>query len=210
MSLAALVMAGGRASRMGTKVEKSLLVVSGKSMLRLVIEVLTQTSVDRIVVASSINTPATSIEARRMGVEVLVTPGDGFEEDMRFAIRQLSLGDVLVVSADLPFITAEIVERAVEQYRSSGKPALAVMAKPKAYEEIGSKPQYLFKVDGQDFVPVGINIVDGKRIDQGELDQTIFVIDSGDVVLNVNTLEELDLARRKFSDTRGSGTRQDG
>jgi len=205
MSLTALVMAGGRASRMGGKVEKPLLEVSDKSMLQLVIEVLKQTSVDRIVVAPSNHTPATSIEARRMGVEVLVTPGDGFEEDMRFAIRQLSLGDVLVVSADLPFITADIVERAVQKYRSSGKPALAVMAKPEVYEEIGSKPQYLFKVDGQDFVPVGINMVDGKRIDEGELDQTILVIDSGDVVLNVNTLMELDLARKKFPNVKGNG-----
>ena len=192
---------------MGAKVEKPLLEVSGKSMLQLVIEVLKQTSVDRIVVASSTNTPATTIEARRQRVEVLVTPGDGFEEDMRFAIRQLSLGDVLVVSADLPFITADIVERVVQKYRSSGKPALAVMAKPEVYEEIGSKPQYLFNVDGQDFVPVGINMVDGKRIDEGELDQTIFVIDSGDAVLNVNTSTELDLARKKFSDKRGMGAR---
>jgi adenosylcobinamide-phosphate guanylyltransferase len=192
---------------MGAKVEKPLLEVSGKSMLQLVIELLKQTSVDRIVVASSTNTPATTIEARRMGVEVLVTPGDGFEEDMRFAIRRLSLEDVLVVSADLPFITADIVERAVQKYRSSGKPALAVMAKPEVYEEIGSKPQYLFKVDGQDFVPVGINMVDGKRIDEGELDQTILEIDSGDVVLNVNTLMELDLARKKFSDVRGTGAK---
>lgn len=192
---------------MGTKVEKSLLEVSGKSMLQRVIEVLKQTSVDRIVVASSTNTPSTSIEARLMGVEVLITPGDGFEEDMRFAIRQLSLGDVLVVSADLPFITADIVERTVQKYRSSGKPALAVMTKPEVYEEIGSKPQYLFKVDGQDFVPVGINMIDGKRIDQGELDQTIFLIDSGDIALNVNTLAELDFARKKFSDVRRDSER---
>jgi adenosylcobinamide-phosphate guanylyltransferase len=192
---------------MGAIVEKPLLEVSDKSMLQLVIEVLKQTSADRIVVASSAHTPATSIEGRRMGVEVLVTPGNGFEEDMRYAIRQLSLGDVLVVSADLPFITPDIVERAVQKYRSSGKPALAVMAKPEVYEELGSKPQYLFKVDGQDFVPVGINMVDGKRIDEGELDQTIFVIDSGDVVLNVNTLMELDLARKKFAEMRGNGAR---
>jgi adenosylcobinamide-phosphate guanylyltransferase len=192
---------------MGTKVEKPLLEISGKSMLQLVIEMLKQTSVERIVVASSTHTPATSIEARRMGVEVLVTPGDGFEEDMRFAIRRLSLGDVLVVSADLPFMTADIVERAVQKYRSSGKPALAVMAKPELYEEIGCKPQYLFKVDGQNFVPVGINIIDGKRIDEGELDQTIFIIDSGNVILNVNTLTELDLARKKISNIRSNEAR---
>lgn len=188
---------------MGTNVEKPLLEVSGKPMLQLVIEVLKQTSVDRIVVATSANTPSTSIEARRMGVEVLVTPGDGFHEDMRFAIRRLSLGDVLVVSADLPFITVDVVEQAVRKYRSSGKPALAVITKPEVYEKTGFKPQSLFKVDGQDMVPVGINIVDGKCIGQGELDQTVFVIDSGDVILNVNTLMELDLARKKFSDVRG-------
>ncbi len=204
--MTALVMAGGRASRMGSKVEKPLLEVSGKSMLQIVIQVLKQTSVDRIVVASSTKTPSTSIEARRLGVEVLVTPGDGFEEDMHFAIRQLSLGDVLVVSSDLPFITVDIVERVVQKYRSSGKPALAVMAKPEVYDEIGSKPQYLFKVDGQDFVPVGINLINGRRIDEGELDQTIFVIDSGDVVLNVNTSSELDLARKRFSDKRGTNS----
>ena len=79
------------------------------------------------------------------------------------------------------------------------------MAKPEVYEEIGSKPQYLFKVDGQDFVPVGINMVDGKRINEGELDQTTLVIDSGDVVLNVNTLMELDLARKKFPNVKGNG-----
>ena len=192
---------------MGSKVEKPLLQVSGKSMLQIVIQVLKQTSVDRIVVASSTNTPSTSVEARRLGVDVLVTPGDGFEEDMRFAIRQLSLEDVLVVSSDLPFITADIVERALQKYHSSGKPALAVMAKPELYEKIGSKPQYLFKVDGQDFVPVGINLINGRCIDEGELDQTIFVIDSGDAVLNVNTSSELDLARKRFSDKRGNSAR---
>jgi len=207
VGVTALVMAGGRASRMGAKVEKPLLEVSDKSMLQLVIEALKQTSVNRIVVASTPNTPATSNEARGMGVEVLITPGAGFEEDMRFAIRQLSLGDVLVVSADLPFITADIVEQVVQEYYSSGKPALAVMAKPELYEAIGSKPQYLFKVDGQDFVPVGINMVDGRHIDQGELDQTIFVIDSRDIILNVNTVTELNLARKRASDMGENGAR---
>ena len=78
------------------------------------------------------------------------------------------------------------------------------MAKPEVYEKIGSKPQYLFQVDGQNLVPVGINIIDGKCIGQGELDQTVLVIDSGDAILNVNTLMELDLARTKFSDKRES------
>jgi adenosylcobinamide-phosphate guanylyltransferase len=189
---------------MGLGLEKPLLRVSGKSMLQRVIDVLKRSStVDRIVVASSINTPRTTVEAKKLGAETIVTPGNGFEEDMRFAIRQLSLGDVLVVSADLPFITVSIVEQAVQKYRSSGKPALAVMVSPEAYEKLDSKPQYLFKVDGQDLAPVGINIIDGRRIDEGELEQTGFVIDSGDVALNVNTLKDLELARKKLDNMKG-------
>jgi GTP:adenosylcobinamide-phosphate guanylyltransferase len=183
---------------MGAGVEKVLLEVSGKSMLGRVIEVLKQSpSVDRIVVATSNNTPATTLEVQKLGVESIVTSGSGFEEDMRFVIRKLSLGDVLVVSADLPFITVDILEQAVQKYRSSSKPTLAVMTNSEAYEKRGFKPQYVFKVNGHDLTAVGINIIDGDRIDEGELDQTVFIIEPSDAVLNVNTRRELELARKR-------------
>jgi adenosylcobinamide-phosphate guanylyltransferase len=197
--MTALVMAGGRASRMGGGVEKALLEVSGKSLLQRVVEILRQSSsVTRIVVASSPNTPATTIEAKRLGVESIITPGNGFEEDMRLAISQLSLGEVLVVSSDLPFITVGVIEEAVHKYRSSGKPALAVMARAELYERLGLKPGYVFEVHGQNLVPVGINIIDGRCIDEGELDQVELIISSEDVALNVNTPNDLEAAREKL------------
>ena len=182
---------------MGSGIEKPLLQISGRTMLQSVIEVLKRSSsVERIVVASSPNTPMTGIEAGKLGVENIVTPGDGFEEDMRFAIHHLSLGDVLVISSDLPFVTVEIIEQAAQKYRSSRKPALAVMARLEIYEKLGSKPEYVFMVDGQNLVPVGINIIDGGRIDEGALDQVDLVIDSADVAFNVNTPNELEAARK--------------
>jgi adenosylcobinamide-phosphate guanylyltransferase len=185
-------------------VEKPLLEISGKSMLQRIIEVLrVSTSIERIVVASSPNTPATTMKAKELGVENVVTPGDGFEEDMRFAIRQLSLVDVLVISSDLPFVTSDIIEQAVREYRISGSPALAVMARAELYEKLGSKPEYVFKIHGQNLVPVGINIIDGRHIDEGALDQVELVINSGDVALNVNTVNELWSARKKLGDVRG-------
>jgi len=197
VKLTALLMAGGRASRMGLA-EKPLLEVSGRTMLGRVIDVMEQSSsVNRIVVATSTDTPATTLEAEKLGVETIVTPGVGFEEDMRFAIHKLTLHDVLVVSADLPFLTVDVVERAVQKYRSSGKPALAVMTSLEAYKKLGFKPHYTFKVNEQDLTPVGINIVDGRRIDDGELDQTVFIIEPSDALLNVNTPQELELARRR-------------
>ena len=194
-------MAGGRGSRMGGSIEKPLLDIAGKSMLQRTIEaVRLSTTIDRIVVASSPNTPGTTIEAKKLGVENIVTPGAGFEEDMRFAIRQLSLSDVLIISSDLPFVTSGVIEQAVKEYRASGKPALAVMAQAELYERLGSSPEYVFRIHGQNLVPVGINIIDGRRIDEGALDQVEVVIDCGDVVLNVNTMNELASARKKLSD----------
>jgi len=115
---------------------------------------------------------------------------------MRFAIRHLSLAEVLLISADLPFITPNLIEEAVRNYRASGKPALTVMALPEVYKRLGSRPGYVFEVNGRKLVPVGINIIDGRRINEGPLEQTEMVIDSGEVPINVNTPEELHVAKK--------------
>lgn len=182
---------------MGGRVEKPLLKVAEKPMLQRVIEALrNSTSIERIVVASSPITPTTATEAKKLEAETITTPGAGFEEDMRFAIRQLSLGDVLVISSDLPFVTPEIIDDAARKYSESGKPALAVMAPAALYERLGSKPEYTFHINGQNLVPVGINIVDGRRIGEGALEQVELVINEEDVALNVNTSADLAVANR--------------
>jgi len=182
---------------MGGNVEKPMLQVAGKSMLRLVVETLRQIqTIDRIVVAGGSNTPDTTIEARTLGVEIFPTPGNGFEEDMRNTIRSLGLEDVLVISADLPLITPDIISEAITRYHKSGKPALAVMAKIESYQHLGTKPQHIFEIDGQRLAAVGLNIIDGRRISDKELDQEVFVVDSPEAILNVNNLQELELARK--------------
>jgi adenosylcobinamide-phosphate guanylyltransferase len=189
---------------MGGRVEKPLIDLSGKSMLQRTIEVLRRSSsIDRIVVASSPNTPATTVEAEKLGVESIITPGSGFEEDMRFAIRQLSLGKVLIISSDLPFVTVDIIEEAARKYRNSGKPALAVMARAELYEMLGLEPGYVFEINGRKLVPVGINILDGSRIEDGALEQAELVIDSEDAAFNVNTLRELEAAKKRADQIRG-------
>jgi len=56
-----------------------------------------------------------------------MTPGSGFIEDMGFALRALGLFEpVLIVAADLPLISPEIVDRVVVAYEKCGKEALSV------------------------------------------------------------------------------------
>jgi len=190
---------------MGGGVEKPLLEISGESMFERVVSVLRScSSIERIVVASSRSTPATTIRAGELQVESIITPGEGFEEDMRFAIRQLSLTEVLVISSDLPFVTAHVIEGAFRKYRDERKPALAVMAPPELYERFDLKPSYVFDINGRKLVPVGINILDAGRINEGSLEQTELVIDCADVVFNVNTPGELEAARKRV-DLKGKG-----
>jgi GTP:adenosylcobinamide-phosphate guanylyltransferase len=47
-------------------------------------------------------------------------------------------------------------------------------------------------------VPAGINIIDGRRIDEEKLDQEVCLLDRKEVAVNINTLEELKIAEKLF------------
>lgn len=196
MDITALVMAGGKATRMNSAVEKPLLDVGGKPMIQRVVEALSRSDgVDRIVIAVTENTPQTTRMASELKCDVVLTPGEGYGSDMRYAIKGHRLHDTLVVSADLPFITPEIVSRVISRFRSSRKPALATMTTIDTCRELGLKPQYVFEIDGRSLVPIGINMIDGLRVDEPQLEEEILVMESKELVLNVNTPQDLELAR---------------
>jgi GTP:adenosylcobinamide-phosphate guanylyltransferase len=47
-------------------------------------------------------------------------------------------------------------------------------------------------------VPAEINVIDGRRIDGKEVDQIFCVIDREEVAVNINTVEDLKMARELF------------
>jgi adenosylcobinamide-phosphate guanylyltransferase len=205
MGVTALVMAGGKATRMAAEFEKPLAEVGGKPMLLLVVEALKKSkNIDRLIVAISPHTPKTAQAAKELGVEVIETRGLGYEEDMKFAIKQRKLRDVMVVSADLPLLDPVLVDRAIESYNREMKPALCVMAPAEIVEEQGAKPSCVFQIGGKRMVPVGINLIDGTRIDEPELEEAVLIAEPDDSILNVNTTDELKVARELKASEHGS------
>ncbi len=195
-------MAGGKATRMKSDVEKPLLKIGDESMLKRVLSALDHSKlIDQVVVTVSANTPHTALAAVKSGRRIVETPGVGYGPDMQYAIKKLHLGETLIVSADLPFLTGDIVDRAIDAFRSSGKPALSVMAPVTTYEGMGLKPEYVFEINSRKLVPIGLNLIDGTRIDEPELDQAVLELDSKDLTLNVNAPSDYVLARR-FEKTR--------
>jgi adenosylcobinamide-phosphate guanylyltransferase len=192
MDITALVMAGGKGSRLGLSEEKPLIKVGGKPMIQRVIEALFRANkVKDIVVATTKYTPDTATFVRKMPVKVLQTPGEGFCLDMKYVIKSLNLGVVLVIGADLPLISSDIIDNIIMHYEQCRKPALTVMAPAEIYTRLGLSISCVFESNGDKLVPLCINIINGEMIDEERLDEGILIIEDERAVVNVNTLNDL-------------------
>jgi adenosylcobinamide-phosphate guanylyltransferase len=199
MDVTALVMAGGKGTRMKSREEKPLVKVYGKPLIEHVLNALRNAKrINKIVIAVSRHTPKTASLASKLLVEVVKTPGKGFCLDAKYAIKKLKLNTVLTISADLPFVTGEFIDKVIKSYEQCGKPALTVMAPLEIYRRLSLDVDYIFNVNGRLLTPVGINVVNGKRIDEPQLEEEVLVISQEEVVVNVNRLEDLKIAERLF------------
>jgi len=205
MGVTALVMAGGKGTRMKLAVEKPLIEVGGKPVIQYVLEALKGAKkVDRVIVATSPTTPKTTALMKRLGVEIIETPGKDYVSDMGYTVQTLKLGVFLAVAADLPLIKPEVIDAIVTRYEECGKPALTVAVPLAVKERLGMCIDYSFKEGEMDLVPVGLNVIDGsKRYGDEWLDQDIFVLDCEELAVNINTVSELQLAEELLS-KRGS------
>jgi len=200
MNVTALVMAGGKGSRMGLQEEKPLLKVGDKPMIEHILNALKEAKkIDEIVVAVSRHTPKTAKFVESLSVKVLETPGNGYVSDVRYAARRLKPGTVLTISADLPLVTGNIIDKVVERYVQCGKPALTVAVPIETRERLGLRGGYVLEAEGKRLVSAGINVIDGRRIDKIELVEEIYVIDKEEVAVNVNTPLELRIAEHLFA-----------
>jgi adenosylcobinamide-phosphate guanylyltransferase len=201
MGITALVMAGGRGTRMKLPVEKPLIEVCGKPVIQYVLTALKEAKkIDRVIVATSERTPKTTMLIRKLGVEVIETPGKDYVSDMGWVVQTLKLGVFLAVAADLPLIKPELIDAIVERYECCGKPALTVAVPLEVKTHLGMCIDYSFKHEEIEAVPVGLNIIDGtKRYGDEWLDQDIYIVNHFELAVNINTVDELHLAEHLLS-----------
>ncbi len=201
MAVTALVMAGGKGSRMALSEEKPLLQVGGKPVIEHVLAALKKAKkIYSVVVAVSDYTPKTEKLLSKFHVSVIKTPGKEYVSDMGYAVRTLKLQTVLAIGADFPLITAEVIDAIVEYYERCGKPALSVAVSMETKAKLGLSGKYGFEFNGKHVVPAGINVIDGRKINEDELDEEIYVSDRKEVAVNINTVQELRIAEELFSE----------
>ena len=203
MGVTALVMAGGKGSRMTLSGEKPLLLVKDKPVITYVLKALQNAKeVDSIAVAVSDYTPKTAEFVTRFQVTIIKTPGKEYVFDLGYAIRKLKLQTVFVVGADLPLITGEAVDTILARYKNCGRHALTVVVSMETKKKLGLGGEYAFRMDNKWVVPAGINVIEGSKIEEEEIDQEVYLLDIDEVAVNVNTLNELRIAENLIAKTQ--------
>ena len=186
----ALIMAGGKGSRMKMEGEKPLLQIQEKPMIQYVYEaVQASQEIKNLIVVTSPHTPLTRDFARNSGLNVVETPGLGYVEDLAYFIETTNVDNfnddiLLTITSDLPLITAEIIDDVIIKYRTCGKPAMCVAVPLEFFTEFDLKPQMVMG----GMVPSGLNIL---RRNNNQQDEEVLELRKFELALNINSPEDL-------------------
>lgn len=198
----ALIMAGGRGSRMGSgMVEKPMLEVGGRHIIDRVVEAVSGAEkVSRVLVSVSDNTPRTEEFLRGIGVETIRTSGADFMEDMHSAFEMLDSDFVLTCPSDMPMLRAFTVDSFIRFFSPDMESAIAVVD----YDTVvntGITPSFSIEIDGSRWVLSGLCISDRRKtLDGVYLKECYMKTDWPDLAVNVNTPYELRISRALFGE----------
>jgi len=199
MRVTALLMAGGKGTRLKAGIEKPMLKLYRRPLIEYVLNALMGArEVSDIIVTVSIYTRKTKEYIKRYPVTIVKTSGEDWHLDMKYTVKKLRLDKVLIISADTPFLTSKMIDDILRRYKKSEKPALMVATPLETRKRLGLSIDFIVKIGDEVFVPAGINVIDGRRIDEGMMNEDVLIIDDERVAVNINTLRDLRIARELY------------
>ena len=178
--------------------EKPLLKVDGIAMVERVLLALADSDrFDRIVAVTSPNTPQTKELLNSKGIETIETAGEGYSNDLSDLLSELRPRRVMVVPCDLPLLNSQIVGEIldlIDNSRHEQAPAISIILKKGFVETIGVKPSVVL----DEYCHSGITIFNTRATGTGTepVEERYLVVNRKEIALNVNTQEELELAKK--------------
>lgn len=179
----ALVMCGGRGTRLDSDVEKPLVDICGEAMIDRVLDAVRDSPVERTYTVTS---PQASATAAHVDDPTIEASGEGYVEDLQVALADSRVEQpVLTVAADLPLLDSAVVTEVLDRW-DDGSLTVAVPVATK--RRLGVSVDSSFSHDGQDVAPAACNVVGGDP-------ERVLVCDDERLALNVNRQNDLTLAR---------------
>ena len=125
--IGAIVLAAGGSERMGQP--KQLLPLAGRPMVHHVTSALVALGLSQVIVVTGAHAEAVGAALADLPVDILVNDSwtDGMSSSMRAGLRALhpEIQAVLLVLADQPALTAELLQSLIARYRATGAPVVA-------------------------------------------------------------------------------------
>jgi adenosylcobinamide-phosphate guanylyltransferase len=152
-------MCGGRGTRLDADVEKPLFEVGGRPMVDRVRDALTGSRIGTVCAVVSPHAPRTR-EHVSDRMPVVETPGEGYVADLDAAMADERVArPVVTCVADLPLLTAGLVDEVLDAYatRTAGSLTVAVPAALK--RALGVSVDTTMLHEGRQIAPVGLNVV---------------------------------------------------
>jgi len=195
----ALLMAGGKGTRLKADVEKPLLPILKKPMIDYVIQSLLNSKIENIYIAVSPNTRKTKKYlfkkyCNKKRIKIIDTPGKGYIHDINYSMRYFS-EPFMVICCDIPTITPKVIDEIIDEYytlrsKNMNLETLCVVVEKNKYLSSST-----IAIDN--YIPIGINIL--CPVNRGQVEK-LYVLK--EPVLNVNTLEEKKIVESFISSYR--------
>lgn len=205
MKVPALIMAGGKGSRMGLPVEKPMLPFLGNPLIDWVAKAISEAkNISQFYVVTSANTPETEKHCLEKGWQILHTNAQGYHNDLKQAVSKANLtGPILTMPSDVPAITGQFLDRVVDEFERCGKDFLAVFVPIKSRQDLGLSISSTDEYKGVWYAVSGINVINGVKIlGEGKIETSAIITEETEVLLNVNTLKDIEIAQKMLGASR--------
>jgi adenosylcobinamide-phosphate guanylyltransferase len=180
----ALVLCGGKGTRLNAAVEKPLFEVGGLPMIDRVLAALDGSRVGDVYPVVSPHAPAT--REHLAGRPRIDAPGEGYVADLRFALGDERVATpVLTAAADLPLLAPDAVDAVLDAHDGG---SLAVCVPASLKRNLGVSVDTTFERGGRELVPAGANVVVGDGRDE------TYVTEDRRLAVNVNTRRDAAVA----------------
>jgi len=187
-----LVMAGGKGTRMDISDEKLLLEYKKPIIFHVIDSLKNSHCFSKVFAATSPNSPNTRRVLEQEGVETLVTPGDGYVNDLNFLLQKMN-GFVFVISGDLPLLDEKIIQVIAEKFNPKNVWTSFLTSK-KFLNSLGLESNLLINSGNIDCVHTGISIINADKIQNLDpVKENYIILDDKKIVFNLNTKKDYEL-----------------
>ena len=181
----AIIMAGGKATRFSTRVEKALLEIRGTTLLERAINTLRHGGASDLAVATTARAEGTKALARNLGTEVIVTSGTSYHEDVLELLHRYEA--FVSLNVDVPFVRDVHVRGILQE---SAEKSIAAAVPLRLAMGIPDGDSVIVDPSGRKMVWVGLNYVTPNP------ENLLKVFEDPLLTLNINSEEDLALAKR--------------